>query len=529
MPVSTELQPEGLPAEQIGWFRVLATVDSPAEDIRTVQVWHPFHHARCTLTLFPGIDALQHRALEADARRLRGIGHPALMPVLDVVDAGGRTGLLVQGVGGYSLRDCLNEVGALEVEEAVAIFRQVLSGVAALHQSGLTHGDLRPENIQLDVSEDRLIARLRGLGRATLERWDLHSPYLSPELASGGSADPRADVFSLGCIFYECLAGRAPFSEIDPWSRRQEIRDSPPEPLQNIVDRLPLEVAFAIGSALKFHAAERFANARAFARALPRDEGRLHTEEIRMPRETSEEVITGTHDAEITPDPSNIATDEPVTRERRASRSAVPEGRHEPTGGATSRAENQPSRPLPTEDSPFLGPEPGLGERMAAAPIDAVIMSSRLLRILAAPALATIFLMVLWNWKGAQDTMALRDDVEAARADLDPLFARSLKMADQVIAVGVEPNLVRPLVASFESANGFNDQLQAGHTLVTTMFRHVRSLKPSSDDALNRQRRTLEVQLNALDREYAEFREKNDSLNEATSGSLLGQLVELLR
>ena len=165
MPLSTELQPEALPPEQIGWFKVLGTVPSPAEDVRTLLVWHPFHHTRCTLTLFPGIDALQRRTLLSDARKLRTINHPALIPVLDVVESGKQVGLLAEGIGGYSLRDCLDEVGALEVDEAVAIFRQLLGGVAALHHYGVTHGDLRPENIQLDVSGEKLVARLRGVGR----------------------------------------------------------------------------------------------------------------------------------------------------------------------------------------------------------------------------------------------------------------------------------------------------------------------------------------------------------------------------
>jgi serine/threonine protein kinase len=509
MPVSTESQPEGRSPEQVGWFKVLATMDSPAEDIQTLQVWHPFHHARCTLTLFPGIDVLQHRSLKADARKLRNIGHPALMPVLDVVDASGRTGLLVHGIGGYSLRDCLNEVGALEVEEAVAIFRQLLSGVSALHSHGLTHGDLRPENIQLDVSQEKLIARICGLGRAAIERWDLHSPYLAPELASGGTVDPRADVFSLGCIFYECLAGEAPFAEIDPWSRRKEIRDTPPEPLQNRVDRIPLEVAFAINSALKFHAGERFANARTFSRALPRDDGRLRTEEISMPLDASDALISGT--ASNPDDPSAART--PGEQAQSADREA-------------SSAEN-PDDQFSTE--PPAIEESGLGDRMGAVPVNAVIFSSRLFRVLAVPFMATIFLMVLWNWNNAKDTIALRDDVEASRADLDPLLRRSLVMSEQVIAVGVEPNKVRPLVARFDASSGHSEQIQAGHNLVTSMFRQVRSLKASEDESLNQSRRSLEVQLNALDREYVEYKDKNNSLREATSGSLFGQLMDMIR
>lgn len=532
MAVPTELQPDGLPPEQVGWFKILSAVDSSAEDIRTFQVWHPFHHTRCTLTLFPGIDVLQHRSLESDARKLRSIGHPALMPVLDVVDSGGRTGLLVQGTGGYSLRDCLNEVGALEVDEAIAIFRQLLSGVSALHSRDLTHGDLRPENIQLDVSEDRLIARIRGLGRASIERWNLHSPYLAPELASGGTADPRADVFSLGCIFYESLTGEAPFSEIDPWIRRQEIRDSSSQRLQSRGMRLPLEVTFAIDSALKFHASERFANARAFARALPRDDDRLRTEEISMPLSSSDERNT-------IGEPLTIGESLTIGVETPGDSSPlhVPsERRPEPESGDAPAAEAhapaaQPAAqpdPKPPAENEVIE-EPGLGDRMAAAPINAVIVSSRLLRVLAVPFMAAFLLMVMWNWSSARDTIALKDDVEASMAGLDPLFARSLLMADKVIAAGVEPNKVRPLIARFDSAEGDREQLQAGHHLVTSMFRLIRSLRASDDASLNQQRRSLEVQLNAMEREYVEHKEKSASLQDATTGSLLGQLVDMLR
>ena len=526
MAVSTELQPDGLSPEQVGWFKILSTVDSSAEDIRTFQVWHPFHHTRCTLTLFPGIDVLQHRSLESDARKLRSIGHPALMPVLDVVDSGGRTGLLVQGTGGYSLRDCLNEVGALEVDEAIAIFRQLLSGVSALHSRDLTHGDLRPENIQLDVSEDRLIARIRGLGRASIERWNLHSPYLAPELASGGTADPRADVFSLGCIFYESLTGEAPFTEIDPWIRRQEIRDSSPQRLQSRGMRLPLEVSFAIDSALKFHASERFASARAFSRALPSDDDRLRTEEISMPLSSSDDRNPIGGPLSIGTPPPGGPSPQLVPPERRpeSDSSAFPaEEEYAPVAEPPVTPETKPSA-----ESEVLE-ELGLGDRMAAAPVNAVIVSSRLLRGLAVPFMATLLLVVMWNWSSAQDTIALKEDVEASMAGLDPLLARSLLMADQVIAVGVEPNKVRPLVARFDSADGHSEQLKAGHYLVTSMFRQVRSLRTSEDDSLNQRRRSLEVQLNAMEREYVEHKEKSASLQDATTGSLLGQLVDLLR
>jgi hypothetical protein len=532
MPLSTELQTKTLPSEQVSWFKVLSTVESTAEDIRTLLIWHPFHHARCTLTLFPGIDALQHAALTRDARTLRTIGHSALVPVLDVVESSGRTGLLVEGFGGYSLRDCLDEVGALEVDEAVAIFRQLLSGVASLHHHGLTHCDLRPEHIQLDVSGDKLIAQIRGLGRGAIERFDLHSLYLAPELASGGNPDPRADVFSLGCIFYECLSGKPPFVEIDPWSRRQEIRENAPESLQNMVSMLPLEVAFAISSALKFHAGERFANARAFARALPRDAW-LQTEEIVIPREPSEEIITGKNNDEwafsIAPDPEQIAEEDAAPAKQYRPPPAIPDARPTPTGGPASTSERQAARPVPAGKPPFLGGEPGLGERMAAAPVDAVIMGSRLLRVLAAPALATLFLVVLWNWSAARETRALQNAVQESRGELEPIFARSMALSEDVIAVGVEPNKIRPLIARFESADTHAEQVQSGHTLVTAMFRLVRSLRPSGEVELDQRRRRLEVQLNALERDYTEYKAQNASLREVTGGSLVGRLMELIR
>ena len=542
MPLHTELQPDALPTEQIGWFRVLGSIEAPAEDLRKLLVWHPFHHTRCTLTLFPGLDALQHRKLVRDVRRLRTINHPALMPVLDVVDAGGRVGILVEGTGGYSLRDCLNEVGALEVEEAVTIFRQILSGISALHHDNLTHGDLRPENIQLDVSGEKLIARIRGLGRGPIERWDLHSHYLSPELASGGNADPRSDVFSLGCIFYECLTGKPPFVEVDPWSRRQEIRDNAQEPLQRLISRLPMEVSFAIDSALKFHSEERFANARAFSRALP-SEGRGQTEEVYR-NDTSEEVITGQANRQVI-DPDRpprrgfdvtLTADEIADPEEAGAKekrlpphTATGDGQRTVVGGDVSRAENHAAPEVPLEKPNMLDPDQGLGDRMASAPVDAVIMGSRLFKVLGAPALATLFLMILWNWNNAQSTFDLREDVAEARSELSPILQRSLALADDVIAVGVEPNKVKPLVARFESADNHAEQVQAGHTLVTSMFRHVRSLKASSDESLNKRRRSLEVQLNALDREFSEYKSKNASLEKVTSGSLLGQLMDMLR
>src|SRR5438045_5271344 len=156
------------------------------------------------------------REIEIAAR----LTHPHILPLHDSGEAGGFLYYVMPFVEGESLRDRLNRERQLPVEEAVRIAREVATALSHAHDHNLVHRDIKPENILLSGGEavvaDFGIARaIVAAGAATLTDTGLAvgTPgYMSPEQATGAmQLDGRSDVYSLGGVLYEMLAGHPPF------------------------------------------------------------------------------------------------------------------------------------------------------------------------------------------------------------------------------------------------------------------------------------------------------------------------------
>ena len=147
--------------------------------------------------------------------------HPNVVPIHDAGEVDGRLYLAMRYVEGTDLRALLRAEGALEPTRALAITRQVGAALDAAHASGLVHRDVKPSNVLLDKEEHVYLADL-GLTRQLEDQGvrggedrSVGTPaYLAPEQIEGRPADGRADVYSLGCVLYECLTGgpRLPLS-----------------------------------------------------------------------------------------------------------------------------------------------------------------------------------------------------------------------------------------------------------------------------------------------------------------------------
>jgi YVTN family beta-propeller protein len=144
--------------------------------------------------------------------------HPNVIPIHDAGEADGRLYLAMRYVEGTDLRALLREEGSLEPLRALAIVRQIAQALDAAHVKGLVHRDVKPSNVLLDASEHVYLADF-GLTRRQSaevgqpgEARSLGTPaYIAPEQIEGGPIDARADVYSLGCLLYECLTGAPPF------------------------------------------------------------------------------------------------------------------------------------------------------------------------------------------------------------------------------------------------------------------------------------------------------------------------------
>jgi serine/threonine-protein kinase len=212
-----------------------------------------------------------------------GLNHPHILPLFDsgrVPTPPGDDGLLfyvMPYVRGESLRRKLSREKQLPIDEAIGIARQVASALDHAHARGLVHRDIKPENVLLHEGEAMVtdFGIALAIGAATPERLTgtglmIGTPaYMSPEQAAGEpSLDARSDVYSLGCVLYEMLAGEPPFTGPTAQIIIAKRFSEPAPRIRRIRPTVPAAVEQALVKALAVVPADRFASAGALAEAL---------------------------------------------------------------------------------------------------------------------------------------------------------------------------------------------------------------------------------------------------------------------
>jgi eukaryotic-like serine/threonine-protein kinase len=213
------------------------------------------------------------REIETAAR----LQHPHIVPVFDSGNADGQLFFVMPLIEGESLRAKLAREGRLDVEEAVRIVREVADALEYAHSEGVIHRDLKPENILM--SRGHALLADFGIARASKTRDDvaltqagvsLGTPaYMSPELASGETdVGPASDVYALGCILYELLAGHAPFTGATYQAVlvKRFTMDAPR--VRAVRPEVPAAYDDTIARALEREPTQRIPTARAFSDAL---------------------------------------------------------------------------------------------------------------------------------------------------------------------------------------------------------------------------------------------------------------------
>ncbi|HEV7595822.1 MAG TPA: protein kinase [Gemmatimonadaceae bacterium] len=205
------------------------------------------------------------------------LSHPHILPIYDSGEADGELYYVMPYVAGESLRARLNRERQLPLDEALRITCEVASALDHSHRHGIIHRDIKPENILLEDGQamvaDFGIARAvdsMGEGRLTSTGVSLGTPtYMSPEQ---GMADPsldgRSDIYSLGCVLYEMLAGQPPFTgrTTQALIARHSLDQVPS--LSVVRQSIPEDVEDAVLRALEKVPADRFGTAAEFAAAL---------------------------------------------------------------------------------------------------------------------------------------------------------------------------------------------------------------------------------------------------------------------
>jgi Tol biopolymer transport system component/tRNA A-37 threonylcarbamoyl transferase component Bud32 len=204
--------------------------------------------------------------------------HPHILALHDSGEAGGMVFYVMPYVQGESLRDRLNRVHQLPVDEAVRIAREVADALDYAHRHGVIHRDIKPENVLLhdgrvqvaDFGIALAVSRSDGGSRMTETGMSLGTPhYMAPEQAMGErEITPRADIYALGCMTYEMLCGEPPFS--GPTAQAIIARMMTEEPRSLTLQRktIPPHVEAAVRTALEKLPADRMATAAEFAAAL---------------------------------------------------------------------------------------------------------------------------------------------------------------------------------------------------------------------------------------------------------------------
>jgi serine/threonine-protein kinase len=216
-------------------------------------------------------------ALEREARLLAQLSHPSLIGLYDFVRRGDRLWLVLEYVDGYSLAEVLTRFKRLPQGAALAIVRAIAEGLAHAHERGIVHRDVRPANVRLSKTGE---VKLGNFGVASDERLPTapeildgsgQQPslaYASPELVLGEAPDPRSDLFSLGALLYELVAGKTPFGPADDPEATVRIRNEAPPPLGRFVSELSPALERVVLRCLQKLPAHRYQTAGELAAAL---------------------------------------------------------------------------------------------------------------------------------------------------------------------------------------------------------------------------------------------------------------------
>jgi predicted ATPase len=221
--------------------------------------------------------------LVAEARAASGLDHPHVCTVHELGHLDdGRLYVAMAYYAGGSLADRL-ATGPLPVDAAVRIAAQVAAGLHCAHEAGLVHRDVKPANVGFNLDGepkvlDFGIAKLAGSG-ATLPGMLVGTPrYMAPEQLRAGAVDRRADVWALGALLYEMLAGRPAFDGEDFEAVRSLVLAGEPPSLQGLRPDLPPGVLAAVRRALAKDPAARPPTAAAFAELVEGDGGENATD-----------------------------------------------------------------------------------------------------------------------------------------------------------------------------------------------------------------------------------------------------------
>jgi len=211
---------------------------------------------------------------QREARAAANLDHPSIVTVYDVGQDDDRHYIVMEYVDGQDLKTLIRQEGRLGIDEALDIAIQVCGGVGHAHKAGVIHCDIKPQNV-LVTRDGRAKVTDFGIARALSETGLTESEtvwgsplYFSPEQAAGEPPSPASDVYSIGIVMYEMLAGSPPFQAEKPAALAlMHMREEPP-PLAVRNPQVPLQLEWIIRKVLAKEPSARYRTADQLAYVL---------------------------------------------------------------------------------------------------------------------------------------------------------------------------------------------------------------------------------------------------------------------
>ncbi len=208
------------------------------------------------------------RRFSREAKAAAAVLHPNVIPIHSVSSDEKIPYLVMAYIRGGSLQKRLDIEGPLSTVEILRIGSQVAAGLAAAHEQGLVHRDVKPENILLEEGVERITLTDFGLARA-VDDASVTQPgtiagtpqYMSPEQTRGEPIDQQSDLFSLGCVLYALCTGRPPFRADSSYAVMRQISDESPMPIRELNPEIPEWLCTTINKLMAKEKSKRFQSA----------------------------------------------------------------------------------------------------------------------------------------------------------------------------------------------------------------------------------------------------------------------------
>ena len=221
-------------------------------------------------------DGNLRRMFVKEARALAQLSHPNIVAVYDVGEVDDSPFIVMEYLPGGSMKQRIEQVGALVAADAVRIAIEVANGLGFAHSKGIIHADLKPANILFDAND---VAKICDFGIARAPQEDADTPqlyatamYVAPERVEGKSASVQSDVYGLGLVLYEGLVGKPPFTSTNAAVLLRDHVVRQPVPPSHLRPSLPRELDSVALKALAKQPNLRYPKASDFASALQRIE-----------------------------------------------------------------------------------------------------------------------------------------------------------------------------------------------------------------------------------------------------------------